>query len=647
MNFTATEIRSLITSIFPNIKADIVASKLKNHYLINKKELYILNNDLIYRSAGKDIQAQILVETTKLLQQSFMKLTKEETDDIVTNHNKSYQQIFKNSNVETYLPQLLVSLKSEIKFDTGFDVHFKNGYMDFTDLTFKNRVVGVHFITNCINRDYFKSTSTERKHVRSHLNKIFPNKEDFKIISLMFGAALTGRSVADQDLLMLLGEGSAGKSFILELTQLSIDCYLHKLKNDTFSLSNSKMDKILNTFVKQPQIRIAWINELTESRLDEALLKTFADGDITTTILFQDGCNVMKHMSKLFLSMNTMPNFKVDTGIVRRIKSYSPESKFTENPEEVNEIKHIYLKDKELLNKLKEGNYLNAWFDILSERGHQYLEGEKPKYNENFEKTTFGVVAANDKMQDFIDANLNITKKPNHRIGKKDMYECFRNVNTKTFMTDSQIMNGLKSKGIEYQAKFRGEDKTQGCYMGVQFSGAIDTNDIVSKDDKHYEEMDKLNKRIQQLEALLRKNNIKEIEEDEQIITHSKSEKVKKYVKKLTEEEIDILEGKETTINEEYMFVKKEKKQAKKDIECESLFDTILSSVPKQRNIEAEKQQDKLQKIADEEKKEKKAKKLTIKSKRPEITEDEEDEDIGDLLKKIKDVVKTKKSLSK
>ena len=279
----------------------------------------------------------------------------------------------------------------------------------------------------------------------------------------------------------------------------------------------------------------------------------------------------------------------------RRFKGYTPKSNFTENPDEVDESKHIYLKDKNLLLKLQEGNYLNAWFDILSERGHQYLEGEKPDFSDNFENTTFGIIAANDKMQDFIDANLNITKKPNHRIGKKDMYECFRNTNPKTFITDSQIMTGLKSKGIEYQAKFRGEDKTQGCYMGVQFSGAIDTNDIVSKDDKHYEEMDKLNKRIQQLEALLRKNNIKEIEEDEQIITHSKSEKVKKFVKTLTEEEIDIVEGKETSNNEEYMFGKKEKKQPKHEKEVVSLFDTILSGVPKKKNVEAEKQQDKLQ----------------------------------------------------
>ena len=649
MNFTATELRTLITSIYPNTKANIVSSKMKYRYLINDKELYILNEDLIYVCAGKDIQAQILVETTKILQQSFMNLTKEETDDIVTNHNKTYQNIFKNSNVETYLPQLLVSLKEDVKFDTGYDMHFKNGYMDFTTLTFHERVVGVHFITNVIKRDYIKSTSTERKHVRSHLNKIFPNKEDFKIISLIFGAALTGRSVADQDLLMLLGEGSAGKSFILELTQLTVECYLHKLKSDTFSASNSKMDKILNTFIKNPQIRIAWQNELKDERLDESSVKSFADGDITTTILFKDGCNVIKHMAKLFCTMNTMPNFKVDTGVKRRFKGYTPGSFFTENPDEVDESKHIYLKDKDLLKKLQEGNYLNAWFDILSERGHQYLGGEKPTYNENFEKTSFGVVAANDKMQDFIDANLNITKKPNHRIGKKDMYECFRNTNPKTFMTDSQIMTGLKSKGIEYQAKFRGEDKTQGCYMGVQFSGAIDTNNIVSKDDKHYEEVEKLNKRIQELEALLRRNNIKEIEEEQ--IIHSKSEKTKKFVKKFTEEEIDILEGNVTSNNEEYMFVKKEKKhiiKPKKDIESESLFETFMANEPKKpRNIEAEKARDRIHEAEEEEKKEKKAKKLTIKSKRTEITEDEEDEDIGDLLNTIKDVVKTKKSLSK
>ena len=122
---------------------------------------------------------------------------------------------------------------------------------------------------------------------------------------------------------------------------------------------------------------------------------------------------------------------------------------------------------------------------------------------------------------------------------------------------------------------------------------------------------------------------------------------MKKFVKTLTEEEIDILEGKSTSNNEEYMFGKKEKKQPKHEKEVVSLFDTILSGVPKKKNVEAEKQQDILQIIADEEKKEKKAKKLTIKAKRPEITEEEEDEDIGDLLNTIKHVIKNKKSVSK
>ena len=105
MNFTATELRTLITSIFPNIKANKVSSRMKHRYIIKikgkEKELYILNEDLIYIYSGNDIKNQILVETTKILQQAFMNLTKEET-----NHHKTYRDIFKNCNVETYLPQL-------------------------------------------------------------------------------------------------------------------------------------------------------------------------------------------------------------------------------------------------------------------------------------------------------------------------------------------------------------------------------------------------------------------------------------------------------------------------------------------------------------------------------------------------------------
>ena len=158
-----------------------------------------------------------------------------------------------------------------------------------------------------------------------------------------------------------------------------------------------------------------------------------------------------------------------------------------------------------------------------------------------------------------------------------------------------------------------------------------------------------------------------------------------KVVKNIVEDEKTITEDEQTIVEEaeeeKYMFdkkpnnykevkvveVKKEKKniiKAKKDIECESLFDTILSSVPDQRNVEAEKIRDefheRLQNYEDEEKKkpkiiddvvepvikQKRAKKITIKAQRVETTEDEEREDMDILSKDINDLF-NKKSKSK
>ena len=190
-----------------------------------------------------------------------------------------------------------------------------------------------------------------------------------------------------------------------------------------------------------------------------------------------------------------------------------------------------------------------------------------------------------------------------------------------------------------------------------------DTKSDVKEDIDYKYKFEKAEKTILKLQDEI--NKLKEmmiIDKPVEIISQRKllkqeiQKENERYINKAKQEE-DIYEEIMTTTTEEEEYeeeyeeevieVKTEKKniiKAKKDIESESLFDTILSGVPKKKNVEAEKQQDKLQKIADEEKK---AKKLTIKAKRPEITEEEEDEDIGNLLITIKDVVKNKKSVSK
>ena len=84
----------------------------------------------------------------------------------------------------------------------------------------------MHFITNCINRDYKPSSLAQQAKIREIFKQIYPNDNDFGYITRIIASGLTGRSIKDCEMLFLLGAGSAGKSTVLLLTQLAIDCYL-------------------------------------------------------------------------------------------------------------------------------------------------------------------------------------------------------------------------------------------------------------------------------------------------------------------------------------------------------------------------------------------------------------------------------------
>ena len=86
---------------------------------------------------------------------------------------------------------------------------------------------------------------------------------------------------------------------------------------------------------------------------------------------------------------------------------------------DVDESKHIYLRDKDILLKLaKQENLLIAFFDILAEHCYSWLQGEKILYSKVFQETKDSITAVNDHIQDFIDSKLEITNEDSHRIGK-------------------------------------------------------------------------------------------------------------------------------------------------------------------------------------------------------------------------------------
>ena len=544
------EIETLITSLGPNPKAKVICVKIESQCFIKNDAMYTLQPNITYKVKTSNYENELLTIVTQLIEDSFNALNENEKQQLKADHSKTYQTIFKNASVKLYQPQLYTMLtRNDVIFDTTpAEIHFENGYMDMRTSEFKKRNPKTHFIMHYIARDYVQSTHQQRKKVRKELNKVYPIAEDLTSILSVLGSALSWESSRDQTVLFLLGKGSSAKSFTMQLLQLTIGPYLKELKEDTFEQGNKDTNKIMNSYRKENQILITWINELA-GRINASLFKGTCEGSIKLTQLYSDGCDTVTHSSKIIGTLNEMPDVKMDSGIVRRVRAMTHMSKFTEIEEEINIEKNIYLKVKDLHKEMAKMNLLNAFFDILSIYCKHFLDGNDIVYSANCEETKADVVNVNDHFQDFIDMNFIKTDNPTDFIGKENMNTLFKACYPAMHLKPIQILASLKDKGLIYKPSERGPKNVRGIYVGIKLkpeksvfkdddddddeSDAIPSNCVLKSD---YDELKK------QYDLLM----IKHVEDEDLNIFKKTEVKVKKSKKEpikveITEEHIPSL----------------------------------------------------------------------------------------------------------
>ena len=474
---TATQIKELITSQFTQDQAGIIADKLQNYCFISGDVLYELQDNITYRSTD-NMKLELINKVSELIQTSYKMLDEKDIENITLKH-RQYKNIFKNSNIDTYYPQLLKRLiRKDIIFNnTPGEIHFKNGYMIVSTKTFKKRDVNKHFVSKFIDRDYEVSTEKQRNKVLHHIKKVYPSKDDMDCILLYLGSALSWKATVDQTALFLLGLGSSGKSFILSLTKKVMECYFLELQGDTFATKNKKIDKILNSYKNDPQYLYSWVNEPEDKRMNGALFKVWVDGKLQSTMLYKDGQFNFEHHSVCITTANTMPQIIVEKGTTRRIVSYTHNSVFTEDESIVDKSKNVYMLNKFIIDELESKRLLNAWFDILVEYCCKWLSGLKPNYTDNFLETKEAIVSTSDVFQDFIDAKLVITNDEKDKIGKETMRKLFLEMYPDRHLTTIQVMTSLKEHKIMYNTNIRSEGNVRGCYYGVKIKQECDDDD--------------------------------------------------------------------------------------------------------------------------------------------------------------------------
>lgn len=538
--FNFNQLEDFIKNEDQTKKAELVKSKISKYLFISKEVLYILQDNNTYEavySKEKGIINKIDNIIMDLLSLSFNNLSELEQRTIKSENKKTYSFIYKTS--FPFTSKLIERLQSKdkyIKNNTLEEIHFNNGYINLRTNKFHLRENGSHYITNCIKRDYIPSTKQQQTKIYNILKKIYPDEKSLKAILMIIGAAFSGKSNLDSEILYLIGKGSSAKSFIMNLCDKSFNIYVKKATSESFSVNNSKKDKLLSGYTDNDQIRITWMNELKNEKIDDSFFKQFIDGEISTTKIYKDNVYDVNINHKIFITANELPNIKMDSGVIRRIKSYTHTSQFIvkDNPEGIKEDakKHIYLKDKNLLDDIVKEGLLNAFVDIITEHSKKYLDGEKIEYTENFNDSKDLLTTADDKNKDFIDGCLIITNIDSDRISKDDMLKLYADFSKKNInsLNKAVLISSLKDKGLRYEAKYR-VNNIQGCFIGVKErdeTDYIETNESETVDTIDYkQEYEKMKKEMEEMKKQLDYYKQKEYKENEKTLSMDQPNNIK------------------------------------------------------------------------------------------------------------------------
>ena len=450
---------------------------------------------------------------------------------IVHSFRKKFDYLSDESFVKTKKSTFKMSLvNNDINFDVDLHgIHFNNGRFNLQTGELEERDPSTYAITKVIPWDYKPSTDKAKKAVINIIRPMFQEPEAMEYMMHYLGMSLSGTSVKQQSFMVHFGPGSAGKSTLLELIQLSLTkTYFLDLASDALKEKNQKRDKILNSF--SDSIRYYWIDEIDESTLDTNLLKTIVNGRATTTKLFKDGQFEIRINGVFNFTTNHMLTYRSDTGMDRRICGYEYKNKFTDNEEEINN-KTVFQKDKDLKFKFNTALRL-ALFDILAYECKLWYEGKKLEQPQCFKDAKDTIQGANDYWQDFIDKYL--VEDADGRLSKKELTEIARQDDiSKKFVTSSQVMNALKDKGLKYFPSLR-KNGDRGIFVGYRLKESKDYGFLLDggDDDSALEEVAALKKENAEL-----KKQIAELKNQLQAQEKPKKSKKEKKTKKETKQE--------------------------------------------------------------------------------------------------------------
>jgi hypothetical protein len=222
-------------------------------------------------------------------------------------------------------------------------IHFSNGRFDLLSQSFSPRPDPFSsglYITKCIDYEFTANDTTENMIEMMHtvLSQVFLQPEALEFITFEVAKSIICAPVDNCHFLFLVGEGSAGKTTLTDFLHVCLtDTYAKRTASNAFCEGNREAQILLNTL--EPQQRFIFVDDPPHKPMSSSIIKTLCNGEISCRVLHANGSKTIKVNAKLLITSNHSLSFdEDDSGIRRRMMYYECRSKFTPDPNKVNDI---------------------------------------------------------------------------------------------------------------------------------------------------------------------------------------------------------------------------------------------------------------------------------------------------------------------
>lgn len=478
----------------PYKTAVVISTSLKETLVLCNESWYMLNELQLWKKQ-KEPSYYIINELRKYIDASNKQIVGQiaqsdgEVKDKLIELSKKYLKSYKSISSSGFLnviTKYLKTLLADDAFANKLDANkgklaFQNGIMDLETKQFRQGILSSDFVTETIPYDYDESSYD---YIKSVLKKILNNNDShLEYFLSIIGYSFIGQPDLEKSIYFMIdktegGNGDNGKTFLFDILNTLMPCYVYRTKASLIELNNTKVHKQL---VMTKGKRLLWLEELPKEKNTNAeLMKEIGDGKQLENEVMFGTSETINVMFKMFALSNHIP--KIDPNekaVYNRYKQVSFNSHFDRSGNRTTEIpKELkFIADTSLSQTIKD-EYFNEVFNLVIEYAHRYYTKKLPVIPSQFLADTKETQNKNDSFGCWFDETCAIDS--NERVALKLLVK-------ESGMSEKLVKEGMERKGLKYNKDLRklGVDSMsgnhyKGGYLGVKYICPDSDSDVDS-----------------------------------------------------------------------------------------------------------------------------------------------------------------------